>query len=151
MALKQQIESDIKSAMLAKDKDALRALRAIKSLILLEETKEGVSGELTADAEMKLLTKAAKQRRESAEIYKAQNREDLASAELQELDIIERYLPKQLSEADLKGKLRDIISRVGAKGPADMGKVMGVATKELAGQADGKIVSAQVKELLGTL
>lgn len=151
MALKQQIEGDIKNAMLAKDKDALRALRAIKSLILLEETKEGVSGELTADAEMKLLTKAAKQRRESADIYKTQNREDLASAELQELEIIERYLPKQLSEADLKAKLQDIISRVGAKGPADMGKVMGIATKELSGQADGKLVSAQVKELLSTL
>ncbi|QHT70402.1 GatB/YqeY domain-containing protein [Rhodocytophaga rosea] len=151
MALKQQIEGDIKNAMLAKDKDALRALRAIKSLILLEETKEGAGGELTQDAEMKLLTKAAKQRRESADIYKTQNREDLASAELQELEIIERYLPKQLSVADIQAKLRDIISRVGAKGPADMGKVMGVATKELAGQADGKVVSAQVKELLSSL
>jgi uncharacterized protein len=151
MALKQQIEGDIKNAMLAKDKDALRALRAIKSLILLEETKEGAGGELTPDAEMKLLTKAAKQRRESADIYKTQNREDLATAELQELEIIERYLPKQLSEVDLQAKLRDIISRVGAKGPADMGKVMGIATKELAGQADGKAVSAQVKEILSSL
>ena len=148
MALKQQIEGDIKKAMLAKDKDALRALRAIKSLILLEETKEGSTGELSSDAEMKLLTKAAKQRRESADIYKAQNREDLAAAELQELEIIEKFLPKQLSKAELQTKLHDIISRVGAKGPADMGKVMGIATKELAGQADGKVVSAQVKELL---
>jgi uncharacterized protein YqeY len=148
MALKQQIEGDIKKAMLAKDKDALRALRAIKSLILLEETKEGSTGELSSDAEMKLLTKAAKQRRESADIYKAQNREDLAAAELQELEIIEKFLPKQLSEAELQTKLQEIISRVGAKGPADMGKVMGIATKELAGQADGKVVSAQVKELL---
>ena len=148
MALKEQIEGDIKKAMLAKDKDGLRALRAIKSLILLEETKEGSTGTLTADAEMKLLTKAAKQRRESADIYKTQNREDLAQAELQELEVIERYLPKQLSEADIRAKLADIINRVGAKSPADMGKVMGVATKELAGQADGKVVSALVKELL---
>jgi hypothetical protein len=148
MALKEQIEGDIKKAMLAKDKDSLRALRAIKSLILLEETKEGSNGTLTQDAEMKLLTKAAKQRRESADIYKTQNREDLAQAELQELDVIERYLPKQLSEAETRAKLEEIINRVGAKSPADMGKVMGVATKELAGQADGKVVSALVKELL---
>ncbi len=148
MALKEQIEGDIKKAMLAKDKDSLRALRAIKSLILLEETKEGSNGTLTQDAEMKLLTKAAKQRRESADIYKTQNREDLAQAELQELEVIERYLPKQLSEAETRAKLEEIINRVGAKSPADMGKVMGVATKELAGQADGKVVSALVKELL---
>jgi uncharacterized protein len=148
MALKEQIEGDIKKAMLAKDKDGLRALRAIKSLILLEETKEGSNGILTQDAEMKLLTKAAKQRRESADIYKTQNREDLAQAELQELEVIERYLPKQLSEAEIRSKLQEIISRAGAKSPADMGKVMGVATKELAGQADGKVVSALVKELL---
>jgi uncharacterized protein YqeY len=148
MALKEQIEGDIKKAMLAKDKDGLRALRAIKSLILLEETKEGSNGTLTQDAEMKLLTKAAKQRRESADIYKSQNREDLAGAELQELEVIERYLPKQLSEAEIRTKIQDIISRVGAKSPADMGKVMGVATKELAGQADGKVVSAVVKDLL---
>jgi uncharacterized protein YqeY len=148
MALKEQIESDIKKAMLAKDKDSLRALRAIKSLILLEETKEGSTGTLSQDAEIKLLTKAAKQRRESADIYKTQNREDLAQSELQELEVIERYLPKQLSEAEIRAKLQEIIHRVGAKGPADMGKVMGIATKELAGQADGKVVSAQVKDLL---
>ena len=148
MALKEQIEGDIKKAMLAKDKDGLRALRAIKSLILLEETKEGSNGTLTQDAEMKLLTKAAKQRRESADIYKTQNREDLAQAELQELEVIERYLPKQLSEAEIRAKLQEIVERVGAKSPADMGKVMGVATKELAGQADGKVVSALVKDLL---
>ncbi len=148
MALKEQIEGDIKKAMLAKDKDGLRALRAIKSLILLEETKDGSNGQLTADAEMKLLTKAAKQRRESADIYKTQNREDLAQAELQELEVIERYMPKQLTEAEAKAKLQEIIGRTGAKSPADMGKVMGVATKELAGQADGKVISALVKELL---
>jgi uncharacterized protein YqeY len=148
MALKEQIESDIKKAMLAKDKDSLRALRAIKSLILLEETKEGSTGTLTQDAEIKLLTKAAKQRRESSDIYKTQNREDLAQSELQELEVIERYLPKQLTETEIRSKIQDIISRVGAKSPADMGKVMGIATKELAGQADGKVVSAVVKDLL---
>lgn len=148
MALKQQIEADIKQAMLSKDKDALRALRAVKSLILLEETKEGSNGTLSADDEMKLLTKAAKQRRESADIYKNQNREDLAENELAELAIIERYLPKQLSEAEIRTRLQDIISRVGAAGPADMGKVMGAATKEFAGQADNKVISGLVKELL---
>ncbi len=148
MALKEQIEADIKSAMLSKDKDALRALRAVKSMILLEETKEGSNGTLSADDELKLLTKAAKQRRESADIYKNQNREDLAQNELLELSIIERYLPKQLSDAEVRTKLTDIISRVGATGPGDMGKVMGAATKELAGQADGKVISALVKELL---
>lgn len=148
MALKEQIEREIKQAMLARDKDALRALRAIKSMILLEETKEGGSGNLTSDDETRLLTKAAKQRRESADIYKTQNREDLAQTEMQELEVIERFLPKQLSEAELQTKLSDIISRVGATSSSDMGKVMGVATKELAGQADGKAISAQVKELL---
>ncbi len=148
MALKEQIEADIKSAMLSKDKDALRALRAIKSMILLDETKEGSNGTLSADDELKLLTKAAKQRRESADIYKNQNREDLAQNELLELSIIERYLPKQLSEGEVRAKLSEIISRVGATGPGDMGKVMGTATKELAGQADGKVISTLVKELL---
>ncbi len=148
MALKEQIEADIKSAMLSKDKDALRALRAVKSMILLEETKEGSNGTLSADDELKLLTKAAKQRRESADIYKNQNREDLAQNELLELNIIERYLPKQLSDAEVRAKVSAIISRVGAAGPGDMGKVMGAATKELAGQADGKVISALVKELL---
>lgn len=148
MSLKSQIEADIKSAMLAKDKDALRALRAIKSLILLEETKEGAGEGLSADDELKLLTKAAKQRRESADVYVSQNRPELAETELQELAIIERYLPKQLSEEELMVKLQEIIARTGASSPAEMGKVMGVATKELAGQADGKLISAKVKELL---
>lgn len=149
MSLKSQIDNDIKQAMLAKDKDALTALRSIKSLILLEETKEGsVGGDLKAEDELKLLTKAAKQRRESADIFKSQGREDLSSKELAELAIIERYLPKQLSAEELEAKIKDILTRVGAKGPADMGKVMGVATKELAGQADGKVVSETVKRLL---
>ncbi|WP_234736537.1 GatB/YqeY domain-containing protein [Tellurirhabdus bombi] len=149
MALKQQIDADIKEAMKAKAQDRLRALRAIKSLILLEETKEGaVGGELKPEDEIKLLTKAAKQRKDSADIYRTQNREDLLAAEMAELAVIEMYLPKQLSEEELKARLQEIISRVGASAPSDMGKVMGVATKELAGIADGKVVSAMVKALL---
>lgn len=148
MSLKSQVESGIKDAMRAKDQDSLRALRAIKSLILLEETKGGGSGELTADDELKLLTKAAKQRRESADIYKTQGRADLLEKEEAELTIIEQFLPKQLTEDEVKARLQEIIARVGASGPGDMGKVMGVATKELAGQADGRIVSTLVKGLL---
>lgn len=148
MSLKTQVESGIKDAMRAKDQDQLRALRAIKSLILLEETKGGASGELSADDELKLLTKAAKQRRESADIYKAQNRPDLLEKEEAELAIIEQFLPKQLTEEEVTAKLTEIIARVGATGPSDMGKVMGAATKELAGQADGRVVSTLVKSLL---
>ncbi len=149
MSLKSQIDADIKQAMLAKEKDALIALRSIKSLILLEETKEGATGgDLKTEDELKLLTKAAKQRRESADIFKTQNREDLASKEMAELAIIERYLPKQLSAEELETKVKDIIGRVGATGPSDMGKVMGVATKELAGQTEGKLISEAVKRLL---
>mgnify|MGYP000847438553 CR=1 FL=1 len=149
MSLKSQVESGIKDAMRAKETDKLRALRAIKSLILLEETKSGgTGGELSADDELKLLTKAAKQRRESADIYRAQGREDLLAVELAELSFIEEFLPKQLSEDEVKAKLQEIIARVGASAPSDMGKVMGVATKELAGQADGRVVSTLVKSLL---
>lgn len=148
MSLKAQIEADIKSAMLAKDKDRLRALRSIKSLILLAETDKGAKGELSEDDELKLLTKAAKQRRESAEVYKNQNRTDLEEVELGELSVIESYLPKQLTEEEILEKLKEIISETGAQGPQDMGKVMGVATKSLAGQADGKVISVLVKSLL---
>ncbi|TDB66076.1 GatB/YqeY domain-containing protein [Arundinibacter roseus] len=151
MSLKSKVEEGIKNAMRAKDQDTLRALRAIKSLILLEETKSGsAEGSLSADDELKLLTKAAKQRRESAEIYKAQGREDLLVKEEAELATIEQFLPKQLTEEEVKARLQDIIARVGASSPADMGKVMGVATKELAGQADGKVVSGLVKSLLAS-
>jgi uncharacterized protein YqeY len=149
MSLKSQVESGIKDAMRAKETDTLRALRAIKSLILLEETKPGSTpGDLSADDELKLLTKAAKQRRESADIYRAQGRADLLAVEEAELAIIEQFLPKQLTEEEIKKKLQEIITRVGASAPSDMGKVMGVATKELAGQADGRVVSTLVKSLL---
>ena len=148
MSLKATIENGIKDAMRAKDADRLRALRAIKSLILLEETSGSHSGELSADAEMKILMKAAKQRRDSLEVFKAQNREDLAEKEQVELLVIEEFLPKQLSEDELSAKIAEIIAQVGATGPGDMGKVMGVATKQLAGLADGKAISATVGALL---
>lgn len=147
MSLKQKIDSDIKSAMLAKNKEELEALRSIKSMILLEETKGG-SGEVSADAENKLLMKAAKQRKESAEIFQKENRDDLAKRELFQFEIISRYLPKQLSNEEVESILKNIIAQVGAKGPQDMGKVMGTATKQLAGQAEGKIISELTKKLL---
>ncbi|HEX8348449.1 MAG TPA: GatB/YqeY domain-containing protein [Hymenobacter sp.] len=149
MALKETIDADIKKAMLAKDKLRLQALRSIKSQILLAETAEGAHGAtLTPDAEIKLLTKAAKQRREAAETYQKQFRSDLEETELAELAVIEEYLPKQLSEADLVEKLVGIIQRVGATGPSDLGKVMGVAARELSGQADGRMISQVVSNLL---
>ncbi|KAB7731975.1 GatB/YqeY domain-containing protein [Rudanella paleaurantiibacter] len=148
MSLKQQIDADIKQAMLAKEADKLRALRAIKSLILLEETKEGAGDGLKPEDELKLLTKAVKQRKDSADIFRQQGREDLLATEEAEIAVIEKYLPKQLTEDELRAKLQDIIGRVGASAPSDMGKVMGVATKELAGVAEGKAISAMVKALL---
>ncbi|WP_266203236.1 GatB/YqeY domain-containing protein [Pontibacter kalidii] len=148
MTLKQRIDADIKQAMLAKDKARLQALRSIKSQIMLAETEKGGTEGITPDTEMKLLTKAAKQRRESAELYAQQGRADLEQVELAELAVIEDYLPKQLDEGDLRTRLVEIIQRVGATGPSDMGKVMGVATKELAGQADGRAISQTVGELL---
>jgi uncharacterized protein len=148
MSLKQQIDGDIKKAMLAKNKEELEALRGIKSLILLAETEKGGSGDVSSDVENKLLMKAAKQRKESADIFVQQGRKDLADKELLQLDIISRYLPKQLSAEDIESEVKKIISETGAKGPQDMGKVMGVATKKLAGQADGKVISELVKKLL---
>jgi uncharacterized protein YqeY len=149
MALKDTIDAGIKQAMLAKDKVRLTALRSIKSQILLAETAEGASATgLSGDQEQKLLIKAAKQRRDSAATYKEQFRSDLEETELAELAIIEEFLPQQLSEADLVEKLVGIIQRVGATGPSDLGKVMGVAARELAGQADGKAISQTVSSLL---
>ena len=148
MSLEQQIMSELKAAMLAKNEAALRGLRAIKSAILLAKTADGQNGELSADDEQKLLQKLAKQRRDSLEVFVAQNREDLAQKEREELDVIAKFLPKQLSEDELRAALQAIIAETGAAGPADMGKVMGAATKTLSGQADGKAISAMVKELL---
>ena len=149
MSLKITVEQEIKQAMLSKDKDRLRALRAIKSQILLAETEKGAGGDLTEEAEMKLLTKAAKQRRDSIEIFEGQERDDLASTEKSELAIIEGFLPAQLSEAEIEAEVKQVIDSVGASGPQDMGKVMGAATKKLAGKADGKIISMLAKKLLG--
>ncbi|MEY4274211.1 MAG: hypothetical protein RL638_1159 [Bacteroidota bacterium] len=148
MALKETIEAGIKDAMRAKDADRLRALRAIKSMILLEETSGSNADGLSADAEMKILMKAAKQRKDSLDVYLTQNRPDLAEKEQAELSIIEEFLPKQLTEAELTEKIAAIIAQVGATSPADMGKVMGVASKKLAGLADGKAISVKVGELL---
>jgi len=148
MSLKLQIDNDIKKAMLAKNKEELEALRAIKSLILLAETEKGTASEISSDAENKLLMKAAKQRKEAADIFQQQGRKDLVDKELGQLEVINRYLPKQLSEADITAAIQTVIAETGAKGPQDMGKVMGVVTKKLAGQADGRVISELVKKLL---
>lgn len=150
MSLKQQIDGDIKKAMLARNKEELEALRSIKSLILLAETEKGTSGDVSADVENKLLVKAAKQRRESAEIFGQQGRTDLAERELFQLEIINRYLPKQLTSEELEKEILKIKDETGAAGPQDMGKVMGVATKRLAGQAEGKAISDVVKKILAS-
>ena len=139
---------DLKTAMLAKDEKALRSLRAIKAAILLAKTSEGAGGELKEDDEIKLLQKLVKQRKDSLEIFQQQNRTDLAQKEQEEIEIIEKFLPNQLSADELRAEVAAVISEVGATSPADMGKVMGAATKKLAGKADGKTISALVKELL---
>ena len=148
MSLEQKIMGELKTAMLAKDEKALRSLRAIKAAILLAKTSEGAGGELKEDDEIKLLQKLVKQRKDSLEIFQQQNRTDLAQKEKEEIEIIEKFLPKQLSADELRSEVAAIISEVGASSPADMGKVMGAATKKLAGKADGKTISALVKELL---
>lgn len=140
--------TELKAAMLAKDEVGLRSLRAIKAAILLAKTSEGAAGELKDDDEIKLLQKLVKQRRDSLEIYQQQNRTDLAKKEEDEIAIIEKFLPKQMSQEELRIELSKIIEDTGAASPADMGKIMGIATKKLAGQADGKTISAVVKELL---
>jgi uncharacterized protein YqeY len=148
MSLEQKVMADLKAAMLAKNEGALRGLRAIKAAIIIAKTAEGARGELKEEDETKLLTKLIKQRKDSLEIYQQQQRADLAQKELEEIGVIEKFLPRQLDEPALKALLSKIIADTGASSPADMGKVMGVATKQLAGQADGKTISALVKELL---
>lgn len=140
--------TELKAAMLAKDEAALRSLRAVKAAILLAKTSEGGSGELKEEEEIKLLQKLVKSRKDSLEIFQQQNRADLAKKEEEEIAVIEKFLPKQMSQEEIKNELIKIISSVGASSPADMGKVMGAATKQLAGKADGKTISALVKELL---
>ena len=147
MTLEQRINEEIKQAMLAKEAQRLAALRAVKAAILLEKTS-GVAHELTDADVVKIMQKLVKQRKESAQLYKEAGREELAANELAEAGFIEVFLPKQLSAEELKAKLTEIIAEVGAQSPADMGKVMGVATKRLAGLADGREISAAVKQLL---
>lgn len=149
MELKDRIDADIKTAMLAREKDKLNALRAIKSAILLELTKEGGSGGLDEAVGMKILQKLHKQRMESAAIYHEQQRTDLAQEEEAQAFVIEAYLPKQMSEAEVEAVVREIISSTGAAGMKDMGRVMGEANKKLAGKADGSAVAGVVKKLLG--
>src|ERR1700759_471139 len=149
MSLINQIDQDIKQAMLAKQADRLRGLRAIKSALLLARTEKGAAEELTQEAEIKVLQKLVKQRKESAEIYKTQNREDLYEIEMSEMAVIEEYLPQQMSRFEIEGYLQELIGRIGATSIQDMGRVMGMANKELAGKADGKAISEIVKQLLG--
>lgn len=145
MSLEEKVNNDIKAAMLAKDQQKLEAIRGIKSALLLLKS----SGKpVTEEDEIRALTKMVKQRKESADIYAQQNRKDLADVELFQISVIEQYLPKQMSEAEIRTAVEAAIAQVGAKSPADMGKVMGVVTKQLAGKADGKVISNLVKEIL---
>lgn len=148
MNLFDQVSEDIKKAMLARDAARLEALRGIKKEFLEAKTAKGADGELPDDKAMAILAKMIKQRKESAEIYTQQNRPELAKVELDQAQVIAEYLPATLSEEELTATLREIIARVGATSPKEMGKVMGVASKELAGRAEGKAISAKVRELL---
>ena len=148
MNLEQQIMAEMKDAMKSKNEAALRGLRAIKAEIIKAKTEPGAGGEISAEKEISMLQKMMKQRKDSLDIYQQQNRTDLAQKEQEEMAIIEKFLPKQMSEDELRNELKQIITETGASSPADMGKVMGTATKKFAGKADGKTISALVKELL---
>jgi hypothetical protein len=149
MSLAQKIASDLINAMKGKDKAALEAIRAAKTAFILARTEKGANYVLTPDEELKIIQKLVKQRRESAAIYKEQNRIDLYDREVAEADVLEKYLPAKIGDEELSAAIKEIITRLGAKSPADMGKVMGIAVKELTGKADGKDISARVKQLLG--
>jgi uncharacterized protein len=151
MALFEQISEDIKSAMLAKDKVRLEALRGVKKEFLEAKTAKGSDGELSDEQALKILQKMVKQRKDSATIFTEQNRPELAANELAEVKVIETYLPKQMSDSELEAVVKSIIDQVGAKGAQDMGKVMGVASKQLAGKAEGRLISEKVKALLSAL
>ena len=148
MSLTEKISIDLITAMKSGDKVALEAIRAAKTAFLLAKSEKGQET-LTSDEELKIIQKLVKQRRESADIFKQNNRPELAEKEVAEADVLDKYLPAKMGEAELEKVLKDIIARVGAASPADMGKVMGVATKELAGKADGREISAKVRQLLG--
>lgn len=151
MALFEQISEDIKHAMLAKDKVALDALRGIKKEFLEAKTAPGSDGELKDDKALQILQKLVKQRKESADMYRNAGRAELADEEMAQCAVIQRYLPAMMSDEELAAALKDIIAQLGVAGPQDMGKVMGVATKQLAGKAEGRAISAKVKELLSNL
>mgnify|MGYP001063393434 FL=1 len=151
MNLFDQVSEDIKKAMLARDTVALEALRGIKKEFLEAKTAKGSDGTLPDDKAMAILAKMIKQRKESADIYTQQNRPELAAEENAQAEVIARYMPKALTDQELTDVLRDIIARVGATSPKEMGKVMGVASKELAGRADGRVISARVRELLAAM
>jgi uncharacterized protein YqeY len=148
MNLEEKVMAQMKDAMKAKDEAALRGLRAIKAEIIKAKAEPGAGGQISPEAEIKMLQKMLKQRKDSLEIYQKQDRADLAQKEQEEISLIEKFLPQQMSEEELKSVLQNIIEETGASSPADMGKVMGAATKQLAGKADGKTISAAVKELL---
>lgn len=148
MSLEQKIMAELKTAMLAKDEKTVRSLRAIKAAIIIAKTAEGSKGDVNEEEEVKLLQRLIKQRRDSLEIYQQQNRQDLAIKEQEEIEVIGKFLPRQLTEQELRDHLQKIIESSGSSGPADMGKVMGIATKELSGKAEGKAISSIVKELL---
>lgn len=148
MSLQQKIDQDIKSAMLAKEANRLRGLRAVKAALLLAKTEKGGTDNLTEETETKVLQKLVKQRKESAEIYETQNRPDLYQIEIEELEVIEAYLPKQMDQATIIAHVKDAITRSGAASMKDMGKVMAIVNVELAGKADGKAISEVVKQLL---
>jgi uncharacterized protein YqeY len=148
MNLEQKIMGELKTAMLAKDEAGLRSLRAIKAAIIIAKTAEGAKGEISEADEIKLLQKLVKSRKDSLEIFQQQNRPELAKKEEEEIAIIEKFLPKQMSQEEIKAAVEKIIAETGASSPTDMGKVMGIATKQLAGKADGKTISTLVKELL---
>jgi uncharacterized protein len=150
MGLEQNIMADMKDAMKAKNEAALRSLRAVKAAIIIAKTAEGANGELKEEDEVKLLQKLVKQRKDSLEIFEKQNRPDLAEKEKEEIAVIEKFLPKQMSEEELREAITVIIKETGASSAADMGKVMGAASKQFAGKADGKTISGLVKELLTT-
>ncbi|MEP7251170.1 MAG: GatB/YqeY domain-containing protein [Ginsengibacter sp.] len=148
MSLEEKVMTDLKTAMFAKDEKSLRSLRAIKAAIINTKTAEGFKGEIKEDDEIRLLQKLVKQRKDSLEIYEKQNREDLASKEREEIEVIEKFLPKQLSGDELKSAVKKIVDESGTTSPSDMGKLVGLANKQLAGKADGKAIAAIVKEMI---
>jgi uncharacterized protein len=150
MSLEENVMANLKTAMLAKDEKSLRSLRAIKAAIINLKTSEGFPGAITEEDEIKLLQKLVKQRKESLEIYEKQNRADLAEKEKEEIEVIEKFLPKQMSEAELREVIQKIVTETGASSQAEMGKVMGMANKQLGGKADGKTIAAVVKEILAS-